>query len=413
MVLEKEFPPDIRVEKEARSLMSAGYEVYLLSALRSEKPIQEEKDGIIIRRISLQKSVNYLGRKLNSLSFFLSFQNKFWGKEMERFVDDFQVDVLHIHDLPLVGTGIKVARNKGIKVLADLHENYPAGLQVWKGGKKSLKKVIFQALFNNLSCWTRYEMKCVQEVDKVIVVVDEAKKRLMDYGIPEEKIAVLMNVEDVDYFSSIEFDKEIISQFSAGEKFVLIYIGGFGSHRGLDVAIRALPLVLKEVPSIELSLIGSQSEEGYTRQLRELARSFNVQKSVEILPWQPLEKVPSYMKVSDVGLIPHYRSPHTDSTIPHKLFQYMLMGKPVIVSDCLPLKRIVHEAKCGLVFEAGNAADLARQIKELYFNKSLRDECGKLGREAVLKKYNWREESKKLVLMYESLSRAKDGALNA
>lgn len=119
-----------------------------------------------------------------------------------------------------------MARDKEIKVVADLHENYPAGLQVWKGGRRSLKRLLIQVLFNNFSRWARYERECVQEVNKVIVVVDEAKKRLMkNYGLADEDIMVVMNVEDVDYFSSLEIDQQIISSYSRGEEtFILSYI---------------------------------------------------------------------------------------------------------------------------------------------------------------------------------------------
>lgn len=93
MVLDKWFPPDIRVEKEARLLKTYGHHDYVLSKALAGRPEQEDKEGVVIRRISLQKSVSYLGRKLNSLRFFLFFQNEFWGKEMRKFIDDFQLDV--------------------------------------------------------------------------------------------------------------------------------------------------------------------------------------------------------------------------------------------------------------------------------------------------------------------------------
>ena len=40
-----------------------------------------------------------------------------------------KIEVLHVHDLPLVGVALAVAKKYGIKVVADLHENYPAMLR--------------------------------------------------------------------------------------------------------------------------------------------------------------------------------------------------------------------------------------------------------------------------------------------
>jgi len=399
MVLHTRFPPDIRVEKEARSLIAAGYKVYLLTPPLGNRPEREEVDGIIVQRTPLS---NLLTRKLNSLKFYLSFRNDFWHKEITKFVDTFKIDVLHVHDLPMVGTGLAVAKAKGIPIVADLHENYPAGLRVWRGVNRSLKQKIVDRLFNGLDRWVAYEKRCVQEVDRVIVVVDEAKERILRYGIPDEKITVLMNVEDVDCFANIELDATILAHYREQKSFIVSYVGGFGPHRGLDTAIKAIALARERVPAIKLLLVGAQKG-GYSQVLQKLIQELQVEDLVEITGWQPFEKVPSYINASDVCLVPHHRNPHTDSTIPHKLFQYMLMGKPVIVSDCRPLKRIVEETLAGLVFRAGDARDLADKIVFLYEEHGLRDYYGKQGREAVLKKYNWQRESQKLIKLYENL----------
>ena len=402
MVLHTRFPPDIRVEKEARSLIAAGHGVYLLTPPLSGRPEREEIDGITVQRTTAMMSTIPVARELNSLKFYLSFRNDVWRKEIAKFVDDSKIDVLHIHDLPLVGTGITVARAKGIPIVADLHENYPAALQVWRGLNRGLKQKIVDDLFNGLDRWVAYEKRCVQEADRVIVVVDEAKERLLRYGVPDEKVTVLMNVEDVDSFSNIELDPGILAQYKEQKRFIVSYVGGFGPHRGLDTAIKAISLARERVPSIKLLLIGAQKGD-YSVVLQKIIKKFQVEDLVEITGWQPFEKVPSYIQASDVCLVPHHRSPHTDNTIPHKLFQYMLMGKPVIVSDCRPLKRIVEETQGGLVFQAGNAKDLANKIIALYDSRELRERCGKQGRRYVFERYNWKQESRKLIALYQRL----------
>lgn len=404
MVLASRFPPDIRVEKEARALIAAGYKVYLLTEPLEDGVMQEEIDGIIVWRTLPITSANPLKRKINSLRFYLSFHNEFWRREMENFVDDFKIDVLHIHDLPLVGTGITVAKVKGIPIIADLHENYPAGLTVWRGTKQSLKGMIVNKLFYGLNRWIAYEKRCVQKANRVIVVVDEARERILRYGIPDEKVAVLMNVEDVDYFGNCNLDPAILSGYRDKETFIVSYIGGFGAHRGLNTTVDAIAYAREKIPSIKLLLIGAQGGGGYAQILLELVKERGLEDSVEIIGWQPFERVSSYIQASDVCLVPHHRNPHTDSTIPHKLFQYMLMSKPVIVSDCRPLKRIVEETESGLVFRAGDALDLADKIVFLYQNEDSQERCGQRGREAVLDRYNWEKESQKLLALYEKLA---------
>jgi glycosyltransferase involved in cell wall biosynthesis len=84
----------------------------------------------------------------------------------------------------------------------------------------------------------------------------------------------------------------------------------------------------------------------------------------------------------------------------------MLMGKPVVVSSCKPLRRIVEETGSGLVFEAGNSDALARAVIQLK-DESLRRRLSEAGRRAVLEKYNWERTSKELVKMYEQLGQSR------
>src|SRR5207245_4432058 len=55
---------------------------------------------------------------------------------------------------------------------------------------------------------------------------------------------------------------------------------------------------------------------------------------------------------ADIGLIPHRVTAHTNSTIPNKLFEYMLLGKPVLATDMGPVRRVLEEVGCGLVYRS-------------------------------------------------------------
>lgn len=403
MVLARNFPPDVRVEKEARTLIADNHEVHLLAYMRinSCEPPEEYIEGLQVRRIHRAKEALSFFRHLwDSLRFHMTFRSSYWANQIERFARDFKLDVLHVHDLPLVGTAIALGRNLGIPVIADLHENYPAGLDVWNADKRSPKVWITA----NPKRWTGYEGRAARLASHIIVVVNEAKNRLMkQHGLPAEKITVLMNVEDMDYFQSIQPDLEILARYR--DSFVISYIGGGGKHRGLDTAIRAIPYLKEMVPKMKFIIVGLREVD--QNRLQELAKDEGVNDLVETIGWQPFSKVPSYIQASEICLVPHKQNPHTDSTIPHKLFQYMLANRPVVVSSCLPLKRIVEETRSGLVFRAGDPHDLAKQIQTLFENIQLRKDCGFHGYQAVLNRYNWAVEGQKLCLLYKSLLRTR------
>ena len=90
---------------------------------------------------------------------------------------------------------------------------------------------------------------------------------------------------------------------------------------------------------------------------------------------------------------------HTNTTVPYKLSQYMCLGLPQIVSDCVPLKRIIKESKSGIVFNASNSIDLKKKILSLNTNliKGLRKNSLK-----YFKKNNWEKSEEKIYLeVYE------------
>ena len=103
---------------------------------------------------------------------------------------------------------------------------------------------------------------------------------------------------------------------------------------------------------------------------------------------------------ANVCIIPQPNNEFINTTIPHKLFEYMAIGKPVLVSDALPLKRIINETGAGLVFKSEDEIDFALRIEEL-----LREErdWGEKGLEAVKNIYNWKNDEKSLLNLYYNL----------
>ena len=82
----------------------------------------------------------------------------------------------------------------------------------------------------------------------------------------------------------------------------------------------------------------------------------------------------------------------------------MAMGKPLIVSDCPAQAEVVRNTRSGIVFEAGNAVDLADKIDWMHRHEEERNQYGKNAKLAVFQKWNWEETSKDLVSLYEKIA---------
>lgn len=81
----------------------------------------------------------------------------------------------------------------------------------------------------------------------------------------------------------------------------------------------------------------------------------------------------------------------------------MVMKKPVIVSDCEPLKRIVGMMGNGLVYESDNPRSLSEMICRLYDNPEEARRMGNKGYEAVQVEFNWNASAKELIRLYLGL----------
>jgi glycosyltransferase involved in cell wall biosynthesis len=388
MLLEHPFPPDIRVEKEAKALLEAGFNLSLVCA--DGKNI-DNWNGMEIYRVHIKRDIFSKFKRLIFVihPYFYKYLNKLFQKEY--------FDVIHVHDLKLVPTALKIKEKYGCKVTADLHENYPAGVREWNKSSSGLKGFITKTI-DNYDKWFKIEKYVVKKVDKIIAVVDEMKNRMIkQHNIDKDKIVVISNLEDIEFVKKARIDEELIDKYK--NKFIILYIGGFGAHRGIDTAIKGMKYINKN--DIILLLVGRGGKD-FENYLNKLIKDNKLENKVEIVGWQPFEKVFSYQKLANICIVPHNTNEHTDNTIPHKLYQYMMVGKPIVVSSCPPLARVVRDANSGLIFEAGNDKDFADKILEIYNHKNLQEEFSQNGLTYTFEKnHTWQEESKKLIKLYK------------
>ena len=132
----------------------------------------------------------------------------------------------------------------------------------------------------------------------------------------------------------------------------------------------------------------------------QLALEEGVGEQVIFTGWKPYSDMQKYFGRADVCLIPHVKNEHTDSTIPHKLFQYMYAGKPVIVSDCAPIERIIKSTESGLIYHFDDPQDFASKVSLFLNHKINHRKIAENGKNAVMKKYNWSVDSQILTSIY-------------
>lgn len=394
------FPPDIRVEKEAKALSSAGHRVFILTR---RFPGTASKLEFIP---SLGATVVRMHIDLGPRGIFaaavraLTMQDICWGEPIKQFVKQHGIEILHVHDLLMVPTVLKSARLLGLPVIADLHENMPAALRAYRSN------LPFWERFKDAVKWNyhilRYhEARALLKCDRIIVVVPEAAERVYNYGVLNDHVVIVSNTEDETTFNfdDATADPAIIEKYK--KYWTASYIGGMGPHRGLETALYAVPKVCDEITNFRFLIVGANQRN--KERISDIAERLDIVDAVEVVGWQPFTKVNSYVLASDVCLVPHRDFEHTQTTVPHKLFQYMICSKPVLVSSCRPLARIVEETGAGRVFRADAPNSMAQELIWMHQHPTECKLMGNLGNKAALGPYAWREDAKRLIHLYAAL----------
>ncbi len=395
MLLDQDFPPDSRVENEAYSLIAAGFEVFLFSLAFKKKPLAESWNGIEVRRYPCGK----LLYKMSALAYDFPYYHRKVAGMIGHFIAENQIDALHVHDMVLARAAFAVNKDFQLPLTLDLHENRPVIMQFYPHLKKFPGKWLIRT-----SRWEQAQNELLREADKVVLVTEEARaEAVRSAGIRPDKVIVVPNTIHPEIFLKYPIDQGLLQRFEG--KFNMVYVGDTGLRRGTSDLVSALPVILKEVPNAHLIIVGKSSQDVH---LLKLADALQVRDHISFEGWQDVSLFPSYIQAADVCLSPIHRNLHHDTTFANKLFQYMAMGKPLLVSDCPPQVRVVEEAGCGLVHKGGDAKDLARQVVVLAKDRAGAKLMGKNGREAVFSKYNWNITSRELISYYKQLERAND-----
>lgn len=371
LIWKNDYPWDIRVEKIANSLHEAGHDVYLLCGNKKKLIRQEIISGVKIIRLPYTRS-----NLVNSLISLPYYFNPFWLWMAAKVIGRQGVELVIVRDLPLISIGFFLKKKFHVQLILDMAENYPA--MYWDRISKGGWTAIWNWFIKNPPLMEYMERSATERCDHIFVVVEESAQRLIANGVDSAKISIVSNTPDLKNFEPIT-PKE-------GRKFVQLVYAGFIQERGLDIVVESLGKVRSIGIPVKFMVIG---EGHYLNRLKLITRQHQVEDMVDFKGWVENTLIPGYIAESDIGVIPHKKNPHSDTTIPNKLFDYMACARPVIVSNAGPLKRIVQEEQCGLVFSAGSVESFTEVLTQMLQNPAAAAEMGRKGAAAVKRRYNW------------------------
>lgn len=391
MILDETFPPDPRVENEALTLKDQGYDIHILCyGYDIAKDEEFEYKGIRVYRKACPKWVY----KFSALAYTVPVYHWITKGWIEKFVEDYRIDVIHVHDIQIY-RGAKWANKKHKPLVLDLHENRPEIMKFYKHVQSLLGRVLIYP-----SVWKKHEYRAIKSADQIVVVTEEAKAYYVDeVGVNPAKIISLPNTVRKGFYEQQTINVADVERFK--DDFVVLYVGETGLRRGLLTAIAALNLLKSKIPNIKLVIVGKSSTDHV---LKQYVKQLKLEDYVSFEGWQNFETFPAYIEASSVCISPLHRNIHHDTTYANKIFQYMSMGKPVVVSDCPAQANVVNDANAGLVIRAEEPEELVGAIMRLYNNPDESERFGRNGKQFVRENFSWEKNSLALTELYKKIS---------
>jgi glycosyltransferase involved in cell wall biosynthesis len=383
MIAYTDYATDSRVRLEAETLASHAFQVLCLTTKNGGEPSRFNLEGVEVRELAVSK---YRGKCLAAyvasyvrflLSASVACLRLLWRGEL---------DVVHVHNLPdfLVFAGL-VPRLAGKKVVLDVHDSVPETFAA---------KFTHRSLLHKLLCLE--ERLSALVAHKVICVNEPQRAKLVARGIPAEKTAISMNVPDPRLFPG---SRSQTTGRLASERLNVVYHGTMVERLGVDLIIRAIPLVRERIPYVRLNLWGRGDD---LAEFQKLGEELRVDDAITFRPrGYPLEELAPQLTAMDIGVVGNRRSVAGDLMLPVKLLEYVAVGIPAVVPR---LKAIEHYFSDDMVtyFEPENVEALADAICRLHFDSDLQRRQVREARK-FLARYGWDRHSSELLTLYRHL----------
>lgn len=359
---------DIRIfEKECKSLSRNGYDVSIVAP--------DIKDCV-------QDGVKIFGVDLLSRNPF--YRLLFGARKVYKRALELDSDVYHFHDIELFKYGIKL-KKQGKKVIFDSHED-------WIGYAKEMKwlpSFLARRISRNIE--KKYK-KDLGRFDFVISTSPHISDILMKYT---SRLRMITNYPIVD---SEDINDLQESEYLQREN-ILCYAGTVYATSNQKTIIQSV----QDIENVQYYIIGS-IHQSYKEELRRWDKSDHVF-FVDRLSKADLYQ---YYKRSVAGLAVFDYSPNIGykrGTLgSNKMFEYMLLGLPLICSDQeLWKNQIVEKYQCGICVEPGNTLALKEAIEKIVNNKKMAFQMGARGQNAVIEHFNWKTQEAVLLELYRSL----------
>jgi glycogen(starch) synthase len=248
------------------------------------------------------------------------------------------------------------------------------------------------------------ETRLLRSVDAVVAICDGIRRDLLARGLSGDRVVVVPNGVDTARFTPRPRDEALAAHLGMRGKLVIAYLGTLFRFEGVPLLLEALRRLLATRDDVRGLVVGSGEAEA---ELRQQHARLGLGDRVVLTGAVPPDSVADLYTLADVLAYPRERHRITELVTPLKPLEAMSMGKLVIGSDVGGLRELIRDGDTGLLFRAGDAAELERALLSAVTDGDLRRRIGERARAHVVEHRDWRGVAARYLDVYAEAAAAR------
>jgi glycosyltransferase involved in cell wall biosynthesis len=336
-------------------LRGKKHQVEVIAPSGDGKPELDQTDGYPIHRL---KSLLVPNVPTYRFTYFAQ-------HEIDRIFKEFKPDVIHVHNPYDIGRSLmKISHRSGVPIVATNHlmpentlYNIPIpGLANWS---------VTESFFWN------YLVKFHNRASFVTSPTATAVNLLVKHGLKAPHRPVSNGIDLTEYSAGPD-TADVQKLYHLPENLpILLYTGRLDGEKRMDIWLKSLPLILKEV-KMHAVIVGSGNAEA---SMKQLASELGVIEHVTFTGKVPHDHIQGFYRIADCFAI---SSPAELQSI--VTLEAMATSDPVVAVDVAALPELCHDGENGFLFKENDFAGMAAGVIKILKDKALREKMGKASR---------------------------------
>jgi len=333
---------DVRVEREAHTLLEYGYQVTVVDLARKDtRSLVEVHQGLQVKHISVSR--RFAATRFQRWPFLRAVP--LFTRAVLTLLRT-PADIYHAHDFQALPATYVAARLKHKPLIYDAHELPLTELSIKSRWLEALLKAVVQHIVP----------RCAGVISVSPPILEQIQQ--------EYHASTLALVRNIPYYQSIPRNNRLREHLGvSAETRLFLYQGYLAENRGLDLLVRAARFLR---PQAMIILLGPPRP-AVLAELTALIASEGVSERVKILPAVPYTELLHWTASADVGLAlfrPDY-SLNIRWCLPNKLFEYIMAGLPVLSTPLDAVREVLETRQVGRVVADLTPEGIASAMNEL------------------------------------------------